>query len=162
MDMKIVRTTIAALVVAVLALPAAAIAAPPLTELRPDEFSAADQYKESVPTSRGPRAPAVERRHSSPLSPGLGARLQRQPRAVAARLEKVATSAQLGAPQRKLKSSRDRTDNPSVPTAAISALDGSGSTELLWLLIALLAITGLGVGTAAHRHYQDRKSSDRA
>jgi hypothetical protein len=158
MDLKIVR--MAFVMAAVLALPASAAAATPQTELRPDEFSAADQYKESVPTSRGPRAPGVERKQSYPLPLDVGARLQREARPFAARLEKVATSSQLGAPQRELKSSRGKADTPSVPTAAVSALDGSGGGELLWLLIALLAITGLLAGTAAHRHYQHRKTSD--
>jgi hypothetical protein len=161
MDVKIMpiaaRLT-ALLITALVALPGGAAARE--ASLPPDEFSAADQYKESVPTSRGPRVSAVERRRSSRLPPAVSARLDREQGPVATRLEQAATSSRYGAPQRKLESHR-RADTPGVPAAAIGAADASGGGALPWLLIALLVITAFVTGAAAHRHYQHRKTANR-
>jgi hypothetical protein len=139
--------------------------APSLT----DDFSAADQYVESVPTAGGPKAPGVgskpgKRNKSAsgkeapaPLPPSVESSLQRQPEETAAQLQRIATSPDYGAPTGKLKDARNKS-TPRVPTATVSAAgEGAGST-LTWLLLALLAITVLAAGTTAYRRYQAKKS----
>jgi hypothetical protein len=153
----------------VLALPGIASAQAPAPSLT-DDFSAADQYVESVPTAGGPKAPGVAEQPSKggrksktkdkppPLSPSVESSLQRQPEETAAQLERIATSPDYGAPTKKLKDARSKS-TPRVPTATVSAVsEGAGST-LMWLLLALLAITGLAAGTTAYRRYQTKKSS---
>jgi hypothetical protein len=135
-------------------------AAPSLT----DNFSAADQYVESVPTSSGPKAPGVGRRQgtsppaSSPLSARVNNILQRQPKRTAAKLQRIATSPDLGAPVERLRDVGVKS-SPRVPAAAVSAVGEGEQDNLLWLAIALLAITGLAAGAAVYRHYQGRKTT---
>jgi hypothetical protein len=127
-----------------------------------DEFSAADQYVESVPTAGGPKVPGVGKSRDSgkdatttKLSPTVQASLDRQPAETAAQLERIATSPDYGAPAEKLRKVDIRAAH--VPAAAVSAAgDGDDDTVTL-LLIALLATTLLTVGTAAYRRYQSRK-----
>jgi hypothetical protein len=82
--------------------------------------------------------------------------LQRQPEETAAQLERIATSPDYGAPTEKLKK---RAQTPRIPTATVSAVDEGEQGTLTWLLLALLAITGLAAGTTAYRRYQAKKSS---
>jgi hypothetical protein len=131
----------------------------------PDEFSAADQYVESVPTSRGPNAPGVGKRPKAPLPPALSARIDREGGAVAAKLEQVATSPDLGAPPAQTASTdrkvrRARTEStPNVPSAAVGAVGEGEDGGLLRLLGAVLLITCLAVGTAGYRHRKHKNTT---
>jgi hypothetical protein len=129
------------------AAPAPATAAP----VFPEEFSAADQYVESVPTSGGPkpakdtkraRSEAKESVAPSPVPPAVS-RLEPA-------LKEVATSPALGAPERGLEDAP--ADNPAVPAATVSAVDDADDDRLLWLLLALVVISGAIAGTAGYRH----------
>jgi Tfp pilus assembly protein FimV len=143
----------AAVLILIVAAPTAALAveAPPL----PQEFSAADQYVESVPTSSGPRPakrgkrPKTARRIALP--PPVAKRLDEP-------LREVATSPSLGAPERKLRRTDAPVESPSVPSATVTAVDEAHRGRLLWLLLALLLVTGALVGTAGYRHKARRRT----
>jgi hypothetical protein len=165
-----VRRFLLLVAIVLVALPGAALAqapagAPPSLT---DDFSAADQYVEAVPTAGGPKAPGVganpnkrsNKRSGSdappPLSKSVESSLQRQPEETAAVLEQIATSPDYGAPTEKLK----KRATPRIPTAAVSAVGEGEQDTLTWLLLALLAITGLAAGTTAYRRYQAKKSTN--
>jgi hypothetical protein len=137
--------------------------APSLT----DDFSAADQYVESVPTARGPKVPGVgKQRHrgknsdnaAPTLSPSVKANLERQPDETAAELERIATSPDYGAPAEKLRKV-DVSSSVRVPAATVSAAGDGEESTLTWLLVGLIAITLLTAGTAAYRRYQSRNTA---
>jgi hypothetical protein len=118
-----------------------------------DDFSAADQYVESVPTSRGPKVPGVGKRakHEAPaLSSQAKASLSPLPEETAAELERIATSAELGAPTEKLETPK-RTSTR-VPAATVRASEVGDDDNLLWLVIALVALTALALSGAYLRH----------
>jgi hypothetical protein len=138
-----------------LLLPAAAGADAPL----PRDFSSADQYVESVPTARGPKAPTVERardrdRDTRPLPPHVTEALEAQGGSESSQLTEVATSPALGAPERRLERSREQP--PSVPGATVSALGDGEGDSLVWLLVAIAFVTGALVGLAARRRWGGR------
>ena len=141
--------------------PSAGAAGTPVTEapvaspVVPNQFSAADQYVESVPTSSGPR-PAKEGHRRR----GEGGTPLPVPPAVddlGPTLKQVATSPKLGAPDRALPDAK--ASEPGVPAAAVSALDDGDGGRLLWLLIAIIVITGAIAGTATYRHRTRRATS---
>jgi hypothetical protein len=125
------------------------------TPALPEDFSAADQYVESVPTSSGPRSAKQEKRKAvgggNALLPPAASRLDEP-------LREVATSPRLGAPQRKLPHLHAPAKGPSVPSAAVSAVAGGDGGRLIWLLLALAFVTGAVVATASHRHLQRRRT----
>jgi hypothetical protein len=139
------------------------LAPAPALASSPDDFSAADQYVETLPTSRGPSATKDADRGRSGLPARLRDKLYAQAGTDAASLEELATSGEFGAPQGK----RDGADNnakrgssgstPAVPTASVKAVRDSGG-DLLWLLLALLAITGLMVGAVASLRHKNSQS----
>jgi hypothetical protein len=135
--------------------------APALT----DDFSAADQYVESVPTARGPKVPGVgkprrgDKGNETPkLSPTVKSGLERQPDETATQLERIATSPDYGAPAEKLRTV-DVKPSARVPAAAVSAVGEGEESTLTWLLVALIATTLLAAGTAAYRRYQSRNTA---
>ena len=144
----------AALAAAVLAVPAPALAE------SPQDFSASDQYVETLPTAGGPSATKDGRHRKTPLRPSVAAKLQSQGGADAGRLEAIATSSDYGAPQRttgkadKKSGSGDRQDSRAIPSASVRAVR-EGGADLLWLLLAILAITGLMVGTVTYQRHKD-------
>ena len=158
--------------VALVCVPATAIAQAPATAppSLTDDFSAADQYVEAVPTAGGPKAPGVGNKKKAnkrkgsvedappPLPKSVESSLQRQPEETAAELERIATSPDYGAPTEKLKPRAKA--SPRIPTATVSAVGEGEQDTLTWLLLALLAITGLAAGTTAYRRYQAKKSSN--
>jgi hypothetical protein len=139
------------LIILTAAAPAAAAEAPVL----PEDFSAADQYVESVPTSSGPkpakegkrpRSEAKGNTEPAPVPPAVNA--------LDPALKEVATSPVLGAPERALP---DRpAEAPTVPAATVSAVDDADDGRLLWLLLALVGVSGAIAGTAGYR-YRARK-----
>jgi hypothetical protein len=152
---------LAALVVAVVAVPA------PAAAQSPQDFSASDQYVETLPTTSGPSATKDRRRGKTPLRPSAAAKLRSQGGADAARLEALATSSDFGAPQGttgradKKNGSGDRRnsrDSRAIPSASVQAVRAGGG-DLLWLLLALLAITGLMVGAVTYQRHKDTNSS---
>jgi hypothetical protein len=137
--------------------------APSLT----DDFSAADQYVESVPTARGPKVPGVTKsprrgksgESSAPkLSPSVKSSLEGQPAETAAQLERIATSPDYGAPAEELRKV-EINSSARVPAAAVSAVGEGEEDTLTWLLVALIATTLLIAGLAAYRRYQSRNSA---
>jgi hypothetical protein len=144
-----------------LAVPATAGAA------SPEDFSASDQYVETVPTTRGPNATKDRKSVNTPLRPSVAAKLRAQGGADAASLESVATSSDFGAPQGttsradKKKGSGDRQgsrDTTALPSASVQAVR-EGGEQLLWLLMAIVAITGLMAGAVTYRRRKDTNSS---
>lgn len=153
------RLILAALVAVALVVPASAAAD------TPQDFSASDQYVETLPTTGGPSATDDRKRGRTPLRPSVAAKLRDQGGADAARLEAIATSSAFGAPQ----GTSDRTDKKSgnrrgsgnttaIPSASVQAVQ-EGGENLLWLLLAMLAITGLMVGAVTYRRHKDSNSS---
>ena len=156
------RTLVAALAaVAIAAVPASAVAE------TPQDFSASDQYVETLPTTSGPSATKDRRRGKTPLRPSVAAKLRSQGGADAARLEAVATSSDFGAPQGTAGGAdtkngagdrRNSRNRSAVPSASVQAVRGGGE-DLLWLLLALLAITGLMVGAVTYQRHKNTNSS---
>jgi hypothetical protein len=154
-----VRPIVAALVAVALAVPASAAAD------APQDFSASDQYVETLPTTSGPSPTNDRRRGKTPLRPSVAAKLREQGGADAVRLEAVATSSDFGAPQgtsdrsdKKNGNRRDSRNTTAIPSASVQAVQ-EGGEDLLWLLLALLAITGLMVGAVTYRRHKDSHSS---
>jgi hypothetical protein len=146
---------LAAILAAALTVPASAGAK------SPQDFSASDQYVETLPTTNGPSATKDGRHGKTPLRDSVAAKLRSQGGADAARLEAVATSSDFGAPQgtadRTDKKAGDRRHSRStkaIPSASVQAVRGGGG-DLLWLLLALLAITGLMVGAVTYQRHKD-------
>lgn len=139
----------------VLLMPAAAPAA------APGDFSAADQYVETLPTPQGSNPTKTRKGHHTKLSAGVEEKLQSEAGKDASALEIAATSSDFGAPQKKDrgadKSHSRSTASPAVPTASVKAVSNSGE-DLLWLLIVLIAITGLMVGAVAYQRHKNSKS----
>jgi hypothetical protein len=123
----------------------------------PQDFSAADQYVESVPSTTGakPGGPAGS---GKPLASSIRSRLGTGDSAT--KLNAIATSGQLGAPQHKLRSKRPHSSD-SVPTAAVSALGNGGGGTLVWLLVAVAVITALAVGKVGHRFHRNKNTPGR-
>ena len=154
-------TGLGARIAATLTFTALVVAAPGsrlLGPVLPEEFSAADQYVESVPTSGGPK-PARDREQKpagqdkiapAPVPPAV--------RQLDGTLREVATSPALGAPDRGLPDAQ--ADEPTVPSATVSAIDNADGGRLLWLLLALLVASGAIAGTASYRHRARRKATD--
>jgi hypothetical protein len=120
----------------------------------PEDFSAADQYVESVPTSSGPKPARKNRvehaaKTSVPVPPPV--------KDLDGTLRKVASSPTLGAPKRSLPDAK--ADTPKVPAATVSAIDDADSGRLLWLLLALVVVSGATVGAASYRHRARRKAA---
>jgi hypothetical protein len=150
---------VAALAAALLALPASAVAE------TPEDFSAADQYVETLPTADGPSATKDRKRGRTPLPRSVAAKLRSQGGADAGRLEAVATSGDFGAPQQKggradkeSGASKRSRDSAAIPSASVQAVRDSGG-DLLWLLLALVAITGLMVGAVLYQRHKDTDST---
>jgi hypothetical protein len=141
--------------------------------------SAGDQYVETLPTTKGPRAPG-NGKHGKKLSRTLEKRLAKLGGGSdAAALAALATSPSLGAPtggdqsgagasSGKGKSSgkggsssrrRHGGSTPAVPSAAIKAVDG-GEAGLGWLVVAILAITGLALGAVGYQRRRDKGSTN--
>ena len=142
--------------------------------------SAGDQYVETLPTAKGPRAPG-KGKHAKKLSRTLEKKLAKLGGGSdAAALAALATSPSLGAPAggaghggagansgtgkssgKGGSSSRKRPGGttPAVPSAAIKAVDG-GEAGLGWLVVAILAITGLALGAVGYQRRRDKGSTD--
>jgi len=130
----------------------------------PLDFSAGDQYVETLPTAKGPKVTDSAPKHRN--KSGLSKKVQKQLAAVGgsegATLQNLAESQALGAPAptgsssgssegNSSSSKKGKTkggsakDSPSVPSAAINAAGGSGS-GLGWLALALPLITAVALG----------------
>ena len=152
----LVRMAFVALLATVVLMPVA-----PAAAKSPGDFSAADQYVETLPTPRGPSATKDHTDGRTPLPAKVQAKLNAQGGKDANALEIAATSAQFGAPQKSgrhaAKNGRKSTDSTAVPTASVKAVSDSGE-DLLWLLFALLGITGLMIGAVAYQRHKNSKS----
>ena len=128
----------------------------------PDDFSAADQYVETIPTSQGPSATKDRKDARTRLPGSVKSKLESEGGKDAAKLEEVATSDQFGAPQAQggsadKKRERSSRSTTAVPSASVEAVRDSGE-DMLWLLFALIAITGLMVGAVAYQRHKNSKS----
>jgi hypothetical protein len=149
--------------------PAAARAADPL------DFSAGDQYVETLPTAKGPKVTenAPKRRAGSGLSKQVKKQLAADGGGQADTLAYVAEAPELGAPaptgssssssssddggsKKGKKKGGDAKSSTSVPSAAINAAGGSGS-GLGWLALALPLITAVALGAFG---FQQRRNRD--
>ena len=131
----------------------------------PQDFSASDQYVETFPTAGGPSATDDRKSGKTPLRPSVAEKLRDQGGADVSRLEAIATSSDFGAPQgtsdgtdKKSGNRRGSRDNTAIPSASVQAVQ-EGGENLLWLLLAMLAITGLMVGAVTYRRHKDSNSS---
>ena len=147
----------------------------------PANESAGDQYVETLPTTKGPRAPG-RKRHRNQLPPAVAKKLQRLGGSDAATLEALATSPGLGAPvsdaagkakrstaaRRKDTGSHDgrarsakrrEGSGPALSSAAISAA-GDGEGETGWLVIAILGITAVSLGAVGYRRRRHKGSAE--
>jgi hypothetical protein len=134
----------------------------PAAASSPDEFSAADQYVETLPTSRGPNATKDAKRGRAPLPTGIVAKLRGEGGADAPALQAIATDSEYGAPQADRrdadkKKRGGRSSSSAVPSASVEAVRNGGG-DMLWLLLALLAITGLMVGAVAYQRHRNSNS----
>ena len=154
------RLIVAAVLAVAVTVPASATAG------TPQDFSASDQYVETLPTTSGPSPTQGRKRGKTPLRPSVAAKLRSQGGADTARLDAVATSSDFGAPQGSAGGDdkngagdrRHSRGTAAVPSASVQAVrDGGG--DLLWLLLALLAITGLMVGAGTYQRHKDTNSS---
>ena len=129
----------------------------------PLDFSAGDQYVETLPTAKGPKVTENAPKHRN--KSGLSKKVQKQIAAVGgsegATLQNLAESQALGAPaptdsssgssEGSSSSKKGKTKggsakgSPSVPSAAINAAGGTGS-GLGWLALALPLITAVALG----------------
>jgi hypothetical protein len=135
----------------------------------PSGQSAGDQYVETLPTTRGPRAPG-HRKHAKKLPRGVTKKIETLGGSDAPQLKTLATSTSLGAPtQQPSKGKSDKKSashsskrhgdsTPAVPSAAINAVDG-GEAGLGWLVLALFAITALALGAVGYQRRRDRSSA---
>jgi hypothetical protein len=124
----------------------------------PEDFSAADQYVESVPTSSGPKPARKDRvEHAKTNVPVTSIPVPSPVKDLDGTLKKVATSPTLGAPERSLPDAK--ADTPKVPAATVSAIDDADGGRLLWLLLALVLVSGATVGAASYRHRARRKTA---
>ena len=149
--------------------PVAAHASSPL------DFSAGDQYVETLPTAKGPKVTenTPKRHKGSGLSKHARKELAAQGGSEAATLAYVAEAPELGAPQSTGSSSGSSSSNgdssskghkkggsskssASVPAAAINAAGSSGS-GLGWLALGLPLITAVALGAFG---YQQRRNRD--
>jgi hypothetical protein len=151
------KAAFVALLAAVLLVPASSAGA----AKSPEDFSAADQYVETLPTSSGPSATKEGKNRRTRLPAGVKAKLEAEGGQDAASLEEVATSGRFGAPHVKGATAGKNRDSSrsttAVPTASVKAVQDSGE-DLLWLLFALIAITGLMVGAVAYQRHKNSKS----
>jgi hypothetical protein len=127
----------------------------------PDEISAADAYRESIPTAGGPKPTGASERRSR-LAPAISARLGRG--ATSTFLRDVATSAAYGAPQSRLRppaGSRPvragEVRAPSFGAATDAFGDAVGRGRLTVLASVLFAILAVGVtARLAHARVRSR------
>ena len=119
------RTIVAALAAVVFVFPVSAAAE------SPQDFSASDQYVETLPTTSGPSATDDRRRGKTPLRPSAAAKLRAQGGADASKLEAIATSSDFGAPQgtsagadKKDGNRRDSRNTTASPSASVTATTG--------------------------------------
>jgi hypothetical protein len=176
---RLAAITVALLLAALPAAPSAALASGgEVGPAVPGDQSAGDQYVETLPTTKGPRAPGRNKR-AKKLSHGVSKRLQQLGGSDAATLEKLATSTALGAPVdngtrrgdaeganggashkgRSGNGKRHGGSTPAVPSAAINAVDG-GEAGLGWLVLAILAITALSLGAVGYQRRRDKGSAE--
>jgi hypothetical protein len=135
--------------------------------------SAGDQYVETLPTTKGPRAADKGKgKHVKKLDAALRQKLAKLGGSDAATLSALATSPGLGAPGSSATTGksggagkgraghreRDTRNAPAVPSAAINAVDG-GDAGLGWLVLGILAITGLALGALALQRHRDKGST---
>ena len=106
--------------------------------------SAVQQYVEEVPTAKGPSSPGTGEQTTTPLSPTAKRALSRTAPATAAALRRIATSSAYGAPS---SGSSTAAQGPGLASATGAASDA----RLVLLVVALAAITSLGIAFALRR-----------
>ncbi len=156
----------------------------------PGSQSAGDQYVETLPTTRGPRAPG-KGKHSRKLPHGVAKKLQKLGGSDAATLKALATSPALGAPANngsgsgsgqgaggsKGEGSRGPGSNGKGSHEGRSRKDGSAGTSpavpsaaikavdgggigLGWLVVALFSITGLSLGAVGYQRHRNKGTTE--
>jgi hypothetical protein len=158
------RSTLLRLVLAT-AVAGCVLIAPAAAAQAPDHFSAGDQYVETLPSTKGPKAADGKRGKGGGKHMRLAAPIEQKVRGEggtqAAKLIEIATSPELGAPTKSTdakKKHRNRGSRPAVPSAAIDAV-GGGGTGIVWLVCALLFITAILLGSVGYQRYKNRDAS---
>ena len=132
----------------------------------PGTFSAGDQYVETLPSTGGPKT-ANGKGHGGnvKLPRKIERKLLSKGGPEAPKLLEIATSTQLGAPDRKLDKGKSRNgakrndpSQPAVPSAAIDAV-GGGKAGLGLLVLWLFVITAIALGAVGYRRYRNRDAS---
>jgi exopolysaccharide biosynthesis polyprenyl glycosylphosphotransferase len=133
-----------------------------------DPSSAVDQYVEALPTAAGPLAvdattspggksgSGVGGGGGVPLSSAAQRRLRDLGGPLARRLQANATNPRLGAPVRRLPTTRVSQRPPGAFTAAAKTVTSDPGGQLTWLLIVLAATTILAVGAAVNERFRRR------
>jgi exopolysaccharide biosynthesis polyprenyl glycosylphosphotransferase len=158
-----VAATIVLLVFSLLAVTTSHAHAAPIR----DPSSAVDQYVEALPTAAGPLAvdattsPGKKGGGRSggggvPLSGSAQRRLRDLGGSLARRLEANATNPMLGAPERRLPTTRVSQRPPGAFSAAAKTVTSDPGGQLTWLLIVLAATTILAVGAAVNERFRRR------
>jgi hypothetical protein len=131
----------------------------------PDHFSAGDQYVETLPSAKGPKAANGKHGGSVDLPRKIEQTLVSHGGPDSTKLIQIATSTGLGAPEQKhgkgegtRAKKRDGSPQAAAPSAAIDAV-GGGEAGLGWLVLALLVITALALGAVGYQRYKDRDAS---
>jgi hypothetical protein len=120
---------------------------------RPDDVSAVDAYRESLPTSSGPRVPSAGAGGRGSLASGVDEALAQ-----------LATSSDLGAPrsdrpggaaiQRELRKG-DRTSFSGALAAGSGIGSGPEARHLLALVLLVAATTAFALVAAGRRHRRE-------
>jgi len=129
----------------------------------PNNFSAGDQYVETLPSTKGPKTAGGKDHKQVRLPHDVEQKLLAKGGSETAQLMQIATSTQLGAPDQALHKGkdaqkRDGETRPAVPSAAIDAV-GGGHAGLGLLALWLMVITAVGLGAVGYRRYKNRDSS---
>jgi hypothetical protein len=131
----------------------------------PDDFSAGDQYVETLPSTKGPKAADGKHKKDARLPRRIEQKVAAEGGSEAEKLLQIATSTQLGAPDRKLtkkqqnrRAKRDGASRPAVPSAAIDAV-GGGDAGLGMLVIWMMGITAIALGAVGYRRLRNKDSS---
>lgn len=129
------------------------------TPPKAEDQSAVAQYRESIPTSSGPKLTGTAGGTTRPLPPPVRQTIARETGTSSGLIVKVATSSDYGAPQRQLPATSRGThpgggDAGSALAAAPGRLVGSAGRSNLPGLVLVLAAVTVGAAIMARRRHE--------
>jgi hypothetical protein len=149
------RTLALAIAAALCLVPAAA--AKPKPEPHPGgSSSAVSQYVEVVPSASGPTAPGVGPSTTSKLAPSVVRSLAQRGGTDAAKLKKIATSSDYGAPAAAAAATANSSRSAHAAPAAVVTVGDNTAGSRGWWLVGIVAVVGTagvvaGVGRTRRR-----------